>query len=188
MKEIALHILDITQNSIRAGADEIRITLSESLSTNTLTLCIADNGRGMDQEMCAKATDPYFTSRTTRRVGMGLPLLQMNARLSGGEMTISSVPEQGTSVTATFGYNNIDRPPLGDVGGTIALIILSNPDTNVIYTHICGESEWRISTYEIKEQLGEEAVKDLSIVRYIREIIYENAADLRNNKAEYDKY
>jgi len=188
MKEIALHILDITQNSIRAGADEISITLNESLSSNTLSFNITDNGHGMDQEMCEKASDPYFTSRTTRKIGMGLPLLQMNARLAGGDMTIKSVPEQGTSVTATFRYNHLDRPPLGDISGTIALIIISNPDINVIYTHICEESEWSISTSEIKNQLGEEAVKDLSIVRYLREIIYENAAELRNNKEEYDKY
>ena len=188
MKEIALHILDITQNSIRAGADEISITLNESLASNTLILCISDNGKGMEPEICAHAADPYFTSRTTRKVGMGLPLLQLNARLAGGDMTIQSVPEQGTSVTATFIYNHVDRPPLGDISGTIALIILSNPGINVVFTHICEGSEWSISTSEIKEQLGDDAVKDLSIVRYLREIIYENATELRNNKAGYDKY
>ena len=84
MKEIALHILDITQNSIRAGADEIRITLSESVPGDLLSLTIADNGKGMDQESCRRASDPWFTSRTTRKVGLGLPLLNMNAGLAGG--------------------------------------------------------------------------------------------------------
>ena len=90
MKEIALHILDITQNSIKAGANEIRITLSESIPDDLLSLTIADNGKGMDAESCRRASDPWFTSRTTRKVGLGLPLLKMNAGLTGGGMTIDS--------------------------------------------------------------------------------------------------
>lgn len=188
MKEIALHILDIAQNSIRAGADEISITLSESVPDDLLSLVIADNGKGMDQESCRRAADPWFTSRTTRKVGMGLPLLKMNAGLSGGGMTITSEPGKGTTVTATFGYSHVDRPPLGDVSGTVALLILSNPSINVVYTHICEGSKWSISTFEIKEELGEEAVTDLTIVRSLREIINENVAEVRNFHPGYDKY
>ncbi|MEZ5018744.1 MAG: ATP-binding protein [Bacteroidales bacterium] len=188
MKEIALHILDIAQNSIRAGADEIRISLAESVAADMLTLAVADNGKGMDQESCIKATDPFFTSRKTRRVGLGLPLLQMNASLSGGRMTIESEPGKGTTVTATFGYSNVDRPPLGDVSGTIALLIMSNPHINIIYTHSCEESDWSISTQQIKEELGEDAVTDLTIVRSLREIINENVDEVRNFQPGYDKY
>lgn len=188
MKEIALHILDIAQNSIRAGAHEINITLSESVPDDILSLIITDNGKGMDQESCRKASDPWFTSRTTRKVGMGLPLLKMNTVLSGGEMTITSEPGKGTTVTATFGYSHVDRPPLGDVSGTIALLILSNPSINIVYTHICEGTKWSISTIEIKEELGEEAVTDLTIVRSIREIINENVAAVRNFQTGYDKY
>lgn len=188
MKEIALHILDIAQNSIRAGADEIRITLSESVPDDILSLVIADDGKGMDQETCRKAADPWFTSRTTRKVGMGLPLLKMNASLSGGGMTITSEPGKGTTVTATFGYSHVDRPPLGDVSGTIALLILSNPSINIIYSHICEGTEWSISTSEIKEVLGDDAVTDLTIVRSVREIINENVAETRNFQPGYDKY
>jgi len=188
MKEIALHILDITQNSIRSGADEIRITLSESVPGDLLSLTIADNGKGMDQESCRRASDPWFTSRTTRKVGLGLPLLNMNAGLAGGRMTIDSAPGKGTTVNATFGYKHVDRPPLGDVSGTIALMILSNPSINIVYSHICEGKEWSISTSEIKEALGEEAVTDLTIVRQIREIINENVAEIRNFQPGYDKY
>ena len=131
MKEIALHILDIAQNSVRAAADRINICLSESVCEDKVTLVIADNGRGMDRESCEKAADPYFTSRKTRKVGMGLPLLQMNADMSGGRMTIVSQPDYGTTVTATFGYSHPDRPPLGDVSGTVALLIMSNPAINI---------------------------------------------------------
>lgn len=188
MKEIALHILDIAQNSIRAGADEIRISLDESVAADILTLTVADNGKGMDQESCRKATDPFFTSRKTRRVGLGLPLLQMNASLSGGRMTIESEPGRGTTVTATFRYSHVDRPPLGDVSGTIALLIISNPGINIIYTHRCEGKEWNISTDAICSELGEDAITDLSIVSPLREIINENVAEVRNFQPAYDKY
>jgi len=188
MKEIALHIMDIAQNSVRAGAKEISVSLSESLSTDTLTLTIADDGKGMDEETRRRAADPYFTSRTTRKVGLGLPLLQMNASLAGGRMTIDSAPGRGTTVVATFGYRHVDRPPLGDVSGTIALLILSNPGINIIYSHICKGAGWSISTREIREELGEDAVTDLTIVRALREIIGENVREVRNNESGYDKY
>jgi hypothetical protein len=188
MKEIALHIMDIAQNSVRAGSSEIRIKLTESVNTDLLTLTISDNGRGMDADACNKAADPWFTSRMTRKIGMGLPLLQMNTVLSGGSMTILSEPGMGTTVTATFGYSHIDRPPLGDVSGTIALLMMSNPAINIIYTHCCEGSDWTISTREIKDELGEDAVTSLTIVRSIREIINENVADVRNFQPGYDKY
>lgn len=188
MKEIALHIMDIAQNSVRAGASEIRITLSESVATDSLSLTVTDNGRGMDPETRSKAADPWFTSRTTRRVGMGLPLLEMNASLSGGAMTIDSAPGKGTTVTATFAYSHVDRPPLGDVSGTVALLILSNPAINIVYTHLCEGAAWNISTGQIKEELGADAVTDLTIVRALREIINENVAEVRNFQPGYDKY
>ncbi len=188
MKEIGLHIMDIVQNSVRAGAGEISVTLSESVAGDTLTLTVADDGRGMDEETCRRATDPWFTSRTTRRVGLGLPLLQMNAGLAGGEVKVDSAPGRGTTVTATFGYSHVDRPPLGDVSGTIALLLLSNPGINIIYNHICEGNAWSISTREIKEELGEDAVTDLTIVRPLKEIINENVSSLRNIEAGYDKY
>jgi hypothetical protein len=112
----------------------------------------------------------------------------MNASLAGGGMIIDSAPGSGTTVVATFGYRHVDRPPLGDVSGTIALLILSNPGINIIYNHICEGSGWSISTREIREELGEDAVTDLTIVRALREIINENVAVIRNNESGYDKY
>jgi hypothetical protein len=119
---------------------------------------------------------------------MVLPLLKMNAGLAGGGMTIDSTQGKGTTVDATFRYSHVDRPPLGDVSGTIALMILSNPSINIVYSHICEGTEWSISTREIKDALGEEAVTDLTIVRSIREIINENVAEMRNFRKGYDKY
>ena len=183
MKEIALHMMDIAQNSIRAGADEIMISVSESPSSGILTLTVADNGSGMDEETCRKATDPWFTSRTTRRVGMGLPLLQMNASLSGGGMTITSAPGKGTTVTATFGYSHIDRPPLGDVSGTVALLLFANPAINITYTHSFNGTDWNISTAEIIAELGKDALTELGIVRSLREIISESIGEIKKLRA-----
>lgn len=188
MKEIALHIMDITQNSVRADASEITVTLNESIAADTLTLTIADNGRGMEPDACIRASDPWFTFRKTRKVGMGLPLLQMNARISGGEMNIESVPGTGTTVIATFRYSHLDRPPLGDVSGTIALLILSYPGINIVYNHLCEGGRWSISSGQIREELGEDALTDLTIVRSLKEIISQNVAELRNYQPGYDKY
>lgn len=188
MKEIALHMLDIAQNSIRAGAAEIRLTLSESLRTDTLTLTVEDNGKGMERETVVQATDPFFTSRTTRKVGLGLPLLKMNADLAGGGMTIDSKPGCGTTVSATFIYSHPDRPPLGDISGTVALLIISNPTINIIYTHHCDEEQWSISTMEIKEELGDDALTDLTLVRLLRQLMRENITNMRNDLPAYDKY
>jgi anti-sigma regulatory factor (Ser/Thr protein kinase) len=188
MKEIALHIMDIAQNSVRAGASEIRINLSESVAADSLALTVSDNGSGMDTETLSRAADPWYTSRTTRKVGMGLPLLEMNASLSGGVMTIDSAPGKGTTVTANFVYSHVDRPPLGDVSGTVALLMLSNPGINIVYTHLCDGTEWSISTDEIIRELGKDAVTDLTIVRALREIINENVAEVRKFQPGYDKY
>lgn len=183
-----MHIMDIAQNSVRADASEITITLSESVTADTLILTIADNGKGMERDACTRAADPWFTSRTTRKVGMGLPLLQMNARLAGGEMTIESVPGTGTTVIATFRYSHVDRPPLGDISGTMALLILSYPGINIIYNHLCEGDRWGISTSQIRDELGEEALTDLTIVRSLKEIICQNVTELRNYQPGYDKY
>ena len=109
MKDLASHIMDIVQNSIRACAGEIDITLMESQIQNTLTITIHDNGCGMTPETLAKVRDPFFTSRTVRKVGLGIPLLQQNAERTGGKLDITSTPGKGTTVTATFGY---DHSPL----------------------------------------------------------------------------
>lgn len=188
MKEIALHMLDIAQNSIRAGAGEIRISIDESLSSDTYTLTIGDNGKGMDAEAVRRTSDPWFTSRTTRKVGMGLPLLQMNASLSGGKMTVSSEPGMGTRVTAIFGHRHPDRPPAGDIGGTVTMLIMSNPAINFVYRHSYEGEEWSISTKEIKEELGSEALTDLSVARHLKQLITDNIAELTNSKETHDKY
>lgn len=187
MKDISLHIMDIAQNSLRAKATEVRISVSEAPSEDRLAVTIEDNGCGMDTETLKKAGDPYFTSRTTRRVGLGLPLLKMNAEQAGGFMDITSEKGRGTTVSAVFSFNNIDRPPLGDLAGTAALLITANPAVNIIYEHFAGNSSWSISTSEIRKELGDAAITDIQIVKYLKEIIRENISSLENIDSKHDK-
>jgi hypothetical protein len=179
MKELALHIMDITQNSVRAKATEIRITINESVINNLLVITITDNGTGMSEEVIKKAADPFYTSRTTRKVGMGLPLLKMNAELTGGGMTITSVPGEGTEIKATFTENNIDRPPLGDIAGTIALLISGNPAIDFFFSFIFEKRKWELCTPELREALGDTPVNDLKVVKYLKEMINENIDELK---------
>jgi anti-sigma regulatory factor (Ser/Thr protein kinase) len=188
VKELALHILDIAQNSIRAGAGEIRISITESSADDLLTIVISDDGRGMDEETLQKAADPFFTSRKTRRVGLGLPLLSMNASLSGGEMKITSSPGAGTTVTAVFRLSHIDRPPVGDIGGTVSFLITANPSINIAYMYSVDSQSWGVTTQEIREALGTTSITELKVVRYLREMITENTNELTNTKCGHDKY
>jgi signal transduction histidine kinase len=113
MKDLSLHILDIAQNSISAGASIIGINIDENLAANTMAIEVTDNGSGMPAEVLERVTDPYYTSRTTRRVGLGIPLFKQNAEATGGSLYIDSEEGRGTSLNATFVHNHLDRPPPG---------------------------------------------------------------------------
>jgi len=140
MEDLALHILDLAQNSIEAGATAIEIDLLEYPSADRLIIEVHDNGRGMDGEILAKATDPFYTTRTTRKVGMGLSLLSEAARAAGGKIEIDSKPGVGSRVRATFQYHHFDRAPVGDIETTLMVLLVSHPDLDIRFKH-CLESE-----------------------------------------------
>jgi hypothetical protein len=179
MKDISLHVLDIVQNSISAKATMIEISIEESQAENTYCVRIKDNGTGMTQEMANKVLDPYVTSRTTRKVGLGLPLLKLNAERTGGHLTITSEPGKGTEVEALFVYNNIDRIPLGDMAGTIVLLASGNPMLEFVYTHTVDDEQYIFDTREIKEALDEVSISDNHIFRYLKEMITENLQEIK---------
>jgi len=132
MQELSLNILDVAQNSVRAGATLTEITVDEQPADDRLTISIRDNGCGMAPEQVRQVTDPFFTTRTTRRVGLGVPLLKMAAELTGGSLEITSEPGRGTSLRAVFGLNHIDRMPLGDIAATICSLVQCNPDIDFL--------------------------------------------------------
>lgn len=155
MKELSEHILDIVQNSTAAGATHIGITLTED-EQHLLTVVIEDNGRGMEPEMLNTVTDPFTTSRTTRMVGLGLPLYRMSAEQTGGGLSIASTPGVGTTVTARLHTDHLDCPPLGDLPRTVALLVQGSPHIDFSYLHTNPKGCAELNTAELRETLGEE--------------------------------
>lgn len=149
MEDLSLHILDVVENSIAAGAKRITINIDEQEENDLLEIEIVDDGQGMDEEVAKKVLDPFFTTRTTRRVGLGLPLLAQAARESGGKIEIDSAPGKGTRVKASFGYSHIDRKPMGDIYETLKVLILGNPEVDFLFIHKKGDEEYHLDTKEL---------------------------------------
>ncbi len=155
MKELSLHLLDVAKNSVSAGAAHVSITLDED-GDGWLTLAIADDGRGMAPEFLARVTDPFTTTRTTRKVGLGLPLLRLTAEQTGGSLSIDSTLGVGTTLTARFPRRHLDGPPLGDLPGAVALLIQGSPDMELTYRHTTPKGEAALSTAELRDILGDD--------------------------------
>ncbi len=153
MLDLSLHILDIAENSIDAGALRVHIEVEEDVAGDRLVIEIGDDGHGMDADMIRRAADPFVTTRRERNVGFGLPLLSEAARRSGGEMTIRSHPSGGTRIRAVFGHSHIDRQPLGDIGKTLMTLIAGHPDIEFFYRHRRGAATYAFSSPEVKSRL-----------------------------------
>ena len=173
MKELSLHLLDVAQNSVSAEAKRIDLTLEEVRESNH-RLVIADDGRGMTPEFVACMTDPFTTSRTTRKVGLGLPLLRMTAEQTGGTLRIESQVGVGTTVTVLFRGSHIDCPPLGDLSGTVALLIQGAPDVEWTFHRTTPKGSYRLDTRELREILGPDiSLGEPSVTLWIREYLQE---------------
>ncbi len=179
MKELSLHVLDVIQNSVSANAANIHLIIHENSSAETLTIIIEDDGKGMAPEVLGKVTDPFFTSRTTRKVGLGIPLFKQNAEISGGSFKITSQLGKGTRVKAVFGLSHFDRPPLGDIAGVVMLMVSSNLHINFFYQHKIDQKMYEFNTPEIKEVLEDLPLNDPAVIRHLKEMINENLKDLR---------
>lgn len=179
MNDLALHLIDIVQNSLAAGASLITVRIEENPRDNFLLMSVEDNGCGMNEEQLKKLSDPFFTSRTTRRVGLGVPLLRQTAEQSGGKLEVVSQPGKGTSLTARFLYDHLDRPPLGDVANAIVLMISANPGVDFAYRYSYNEKSYEITTRQLKETLDGTPLNDLYIMEMVEEMIRENQNDLK---------
>ncbi|MCK9625516.1 MAG: ATP-binding protein [Bacteroidales bacterium] len=177
MNDLAMHILDIVQNSISAGAKWIEISVIENLVRDILNIIIKDNGKGMSAETVQKVTDPYFTSRTTRKVGLGIPLLKQSAIQSGGDISIESEVGKGTTIRANFVHSNIDRPPLGDLANAYVLLMSANPELNIVLNYSYNDNNYSISTEEIKEVLDDVPLNNPSIVKMLNEMVSSNISE-----------
>jgi anti-sigma regulatory factor (Ser/Thr protein kinase) len=179
MKDLALHILDIVHNAISAKATLIEVDIRESEKEEMLTLMVKDNGRGIAPEMLETVTDAYTTSRTTRKVGMGLPLLRQNAEQSGGGISVESEVGIGTTVTAKFGLQHIDRPPLGEISGVMVDLAASRTEVEFVYRHATALGEYCFDTREVKEALDGMPMADAQMRRYLISMIDENLDEIK---------
>jgi len=179
MKDLALHILDILLNSVTAGATFIELKIDEAPDKDEYRVKFTDNGLGMDSEMVKNVTDPFFTTRTTRKVGLGIPLLKQNAERTGGKMTIQSTQGQGTEVDVVFVYSHIDRLPTGDIPGTLALTVSSYPAIEFVYTHTTPFGTFIFDTIEIKETLGDLPISNPQVIAFMKDLIRDNLEEIK---------
>lgn len=174
MRELSMHILDLAQNSIAAGATLIEIEVVADTDEDQLRIAVRDNGRGMPPELAAKVLDPFVTTRTTRRVGLGIPMFAEAARACDGDVTVHSDQGKGTSVEGTFRLSHIDRAPLGDMASTLVALIAANPDIDVVYRQEVDSSEFTLDTREIKHQLAGVPINENAVLRWLGDYIADN--------------
>ncbi len=180
MPEISLNILDIAENSVRAEASFVEITVSVRPEEDTLTVVIRDDGCGMSKDQVSRVQDPFFTTRTTRKVGMGVPFFKQAAESTGGCFQIDSEKGKGTTVKAVFGLSHIDRMPLGDISSTVQTLIVFNEHIDFRYTYEYGTRSFVLDTREMRELLGEEiSFSEPEVSAFIKDY-------LETNKAETD--
>jgi anti-sigma regulatory factor (Ser/Thr protein kinase) len=176
--ELALHILDIVENSIRAGATLVRILIRENRAKDLFLMRITDNGRGMTPEERERVLDPFYTTKKVRRVGLGLPMLSDAAGRTGGRMTLRSKPGTGTVVTAEFGLSHIDRQPLGDIASTLIAIIVGNAGIDFIYRHDVDGRTYLLNTRDIKKALEDVPLSHPEVTGFLREHITEGLSEI----------
>jgi len=171
MEDVSLHILDIAQNSIAAGASRIAISIQDRPGQDRLEIRICDNGKGMDPDQVKSATNPFYTTRTTRRVGLGIPLFQASAEATGGYLKIYSEKGTGTVVQAVFHRRHMDCPPMGRMEDTMAVLVCCNPDVQFYYSHIFSGRKFVLHSGEIQQKLGEISIADPDVIVWIKEYI-----------------
>lgn len=179
MRELALNILDITENSLAAGAKLIEIAVTADFKADRMEISVRDDGKGMSPEMLARVTDPFTTTRTTRKVGMGLPLFRYSAESAGGSFHIESEEGKGTYVRAEYQISHVDRMPLGDFGGVALQLITMNPNVDFSFFAANGERGGGLDTRDLREILGEDISFSTPEVRaFLKEYIQENLVDI----------
>lgn len=174
MKELAMHVYDLMENSTAANSTEVKLTIKDSIKENIYAFTIEDNGKGMTPEFMARVTDPYTTSRTTRKVGLGLPLIKMNTENCGGGMKLQSEVGKGTRLDFWFQHDHWDRPPMGDLAGTIVMLCAAHEDIHIIYRHITDQGEFVFDTAEIHDALDGMSMNDVKVMAWLKEMIQEN--------------
>ena len=176
--ELSLHILDVLENAIEAGAARVELRIEEDLETDRLTIEVIDNGRGMDEKTLAHVLAPFFTTRQTRHVGLGLPLFAAAAERCNGALRVESQVGQGTRVVATFQHSHIDRAPLGDIKGTLLAFLMTERPVDLHYVHRVDGRTFEFDTAELRAELGGVSLTHPAVRRWLGEFIAEGEGQL----------
>ena len=186
MRELSLHILDIAENGITAGGDCIWIEVDEARKTDQLKIVIRDNGHGMPAEKMKNISDPFITSRTTRRVGLGLSLLTAAAERCDGTVRVDSQPGKGTEVEATFRYSHIDRAPLGDIAATVTILIIGHPGIDFVYSHRIDGKDFSLETREIRSEIEDTSLSDPMVIHHLTKSIRSALKALASDRDNFE--
>ena len=178
MEDLSLHILDIVENAVSAKAKRIEILVTEEPKEDRFVVEITDDGIGMDEEVSRKAIDPFFTTRTSRRVGLGLSLMAQAAQEAGGMLRIESELGKGTKVTAIFQYHHIDRKPLGNMIETMITLFLGNPELNFSYTHQKEGKSYVLKSQMLNERFKDRSLTDPEVIQWLRKHLKEGLAQI----------
>ena len=178
MRELSLNVMDVAQNSVRAEATLVRISVTESDKDDRLKIEIADDGCGMTQEQVQQVIDPFFTTRTTRKVGLGVPLFKLSAEQTGGSFDIQSEKGVGTTTTASYVKSHVDMTPLGDINSTVKILIQCNPQIDFVYTCTTDNGSFTLDTRELREVLGDVSLDTPDVLLWIGDYLEENTKNI----------
>lgn len=178
MKTLAHHLLDIAENAFDAGSTRISVRITECLSRDLYMLSVLDNGRGMNQQTIKRVIDPFYTTRTTRKVGLGIPLFRQSALSSGGTFHLFSTPGRGTCIGASFVHRHVDRPPAGDLSGVVSLLAGRDAGVHFVYQHHTTEGKFTLDSKEVSDALGGIPLSHTKVKPVIKEMVGENLISL----------
>lgn len=173
MRELSLNVMDVAQNSVRAEASLVTITVEESDKNDSLSISIEDNGCGMTEEQVSQVIDPFFTTRTTRKVGLGVPLFKLSAEQTGGSFEIRSKLGEGTVTTARYVKSHVDMTPLGDINSTVEILIRCNPQIDFVFTRTNDNGSFTLDTREIRAVLEGVSLDTPDVTEWIRQYLEE---------------
>ncbi len=178
MTELSLNILDIAENSVKAGAPLTEISVLVNSDDDLLEIIIKDNGCGMTEEQVQRVVDPFYTTRTTRKVGLGVPFFKESAEAAGGEFSLNSTVGVGTTVRASYKLSHIDRMPMGDLTSTMHTLITMHEDIDFLFTYKVNENDFELDTRDLRDILGDISFKEAEVSNYIKEYLKENIASV----------
>ncbi|OQA92321.1 MAG: Sporulation kinase A [Elusimicrobia bacterium ADurb.Bin231] len=179
MKELSLNILDIVENSVNASAKNIDIVIEESAREDTLVIKINDDGRGMDESVLKSVRDPFMTTKSSKKVGLGVSLLNASAQMCDGRLDVASSPGKGTNICAVFKNSHLDRPPLGDISGTLVAVMAMHPGINISYCHKINDKIFAVNTSSLRELMSPLPLNNPAVLKGIEEYIKSNLENLK---------